>query len=80
MHILEEEQGGVDFVKEVIAQAAAAAVRAAGSAADSARQASVALPRARLWIAKFEARQRRERRRRAAAKRIRKRGKRKSGE
>ena len=66
-------------MKEVVAQAASVAVRAARLAADSARQASVALPRARLWIAKFEARQRRERRRRAAAKRIRKRGKRKSG-
>ena len=78
MHILEEEQGGVDFVKEVIAQAAAAAVRAAGSAAEGARQASVELPRERLCIAKFEAKQRQERRRRAAVERIRKRGRRRS--
>ena len=66
-------------MREVAAAAAAAAARAAVVAADCERQAGVALPRARLWIAKFEARQRRERRRRAAAKRIRKRGKSKRG-
>ena len=75
---LGNEQGGREFVKEVAAVAAETAARAAAVAAESERQASVALPRARLWIAKFEARQKRERRRRAAAKRIRKRGRRKS--
>ena len=77
--VLEEEQGGREFVREVAAAAAAAAARAAVVAADCEWQASVALPRARLWIAKFEARRKIERRRRAATKRIRKRGRRKSG-
>ena len=72
---LEEEQGGRQFVREVVAAAAAAAARAAATAVECEWQASVALPRARLWIARFEARQRTERRRRTAAKRIRKRGK-----
>ena len=76
---LEKEQGGRQFVKEVAAAAAAAAARAAAVATACEWQASVALPRARLWIAKFEARQRRERRRRAAVKRIRRRGKSKGG-
>ena len=74
MKLLEEEQGGREFVREVVARAAVAAARAAEFAQDCDWRASVALPRARLWIAKFEARQRRERRRRAAVKRIRRRG------
>ena len=45
---------------------AVAAAKAAEFAQGCDWRASVALPRARLWIAKFEARQRRERRRRAA--------------
>ena len=72
--MLEEEQGGREFVREVVANAAGAAAKAAEFAQGCGWRASIALPRARLWIARFEARQRRERRRRAAVKRIRRRG------